>query len=268
MKAVGLAFVRRCRDGVRMGKRIARGRLAKVQQFRLGVAEASGVAPLPDGRFLIVDDEIGLHLCTREGDARPLAPSIRGDLEGVCMAADGRTVYVLCERRGTVWQATLDDGQLRDVRTLGNLPDIGKRNRGWEGICCATSHWHGGPALLAVHQRKPRVIGLFSLPHLIEVAQLSLPKGKKLRKALGDFNDVAVHPHSGHMFVLSGRKGQVAELTRRWGKLQVERLWRVDTSGRDVPEGLGFDAQGRLWLVTDGRGTLRQLQLPAPSASH
>ena len=244
-----------------MGK-VARARLSSVQEFELAVAEASGVAPLPDGRFLVADDDNGLQLCDRNGGAVPLAPRIVGDLEGVCLAADGRTVYVLCERNGTVWRARLSGGAFVDVRTLGCLPRIGGRNRGWEGICCATGHWYEGDALLAVHQRKPCAVGLFSLPHLVEVRRLSLPRHKKLRKALGDLNDLAVHPHNGHMYVLSGRAGRVAEFSLKGDALKLEQLWCIDSAKRDVPEGLGFDTHARLWLVTDGKGRLRQLRLP------
>ena len=238
-------------------------RLHSEQEFRLGVPEASGVAPLADGRFLVADDELGLHLCTRDGDARPLSPRIRGDLEGVCIAPDGKTVCVLCEKRGTVWLAELDNDELSQVRTLGTLPRLGERNRGWEGICFATHHWYSGRALLASHQRNPQLLGLFALPNLAEVARFELPKHKRLRKSLRDLNDLAIHPSSGHVFVLSGRGGMVAELALVEGTLQVVKLWRVETDKRAVPEGLGFDQQGRLWLVTDGQGRLRQLRVPA-----
>ena len=44
-------------------------------------------------------------------------------------------------------------------------------------------------------------------------------------------------------------------------QLELGRTFRVDHHDGDVPEGVTYDSEGRLWLVTDGEGWLRELSL-------
>lgn len=58
-----------------------------------------------------------------------------------------------------------------------------------------------------------------------------------------------------------GKAGRTAELRLESGKLALMRVYRVETSKGDVPEGISVDAEGRVWVCTDGEGMLRQLEL-------
>jgi hypothetical protein len=47
------------------------------------------------------------------------------------------------------------------------------------------------------------------------------------------------------------------------GPLPLVRVYRIESSEGDVPEGISIDAEGRVWLCTDGKGVLYQLELEA-----
>lgn len=244
-----------------MGKRKAKG--ARVlSRHALGVQEASGVARLPDGSFLVVDDERGVFRAWLERPSERLRTG-EGleDLEGVCVSADGATAWLLSERDGAVWRHALDEGQPDGGVRLGALPrQSNKKNRGWEGLAFAPAGTLADDEILvAVHQRGPRLVGLFDPMSLEERAVLSLPRAVK--KHLGDLNDVSVHPVTGHIVVVSGKKGMLAELALVEGELDEVRSFRIDHAKDDVPEGITYDGDGRLWLVTDGEGWLRELEL-------
>jgi uncharacterized protein YjiK len=91
-------------------------------------------------------------------------------------------------------------------------------------------------------------------------ATFSLPKSA--RKKLDDLNDVAVHPTSGDIVVLSGKAGRLARLVRTDDALELVDVYALAAGKDDVPEGLAYDASGRLWVVWDGSGRLREIRLP------
>jgi len=244
-----------------MAKMKARG--ARVRQSRaLGVQEASGVARLPDGSFLVVDDEQGVFRAWVDRPSERLAAGNGlADLEGVCVTPDGSMAWLLSERDGAVWRFGLDDGQPDRGTRLGRLPrESSKKNRGWEGLAFAPAGTLADEDLLvAAHQRGPRLVGLFEPESLAPRAMLSLPRAVK--KRIRDLNDVTVHPTTGRIVIVSGKKGMLAELVLAGDQLEPSRLFRVEHAKDDVPEGVTYDAEGRLWLVTDGEGWLRELDL-------
>lgn len=228
----------------------------------IGVQEASAVAPLGNGTFLVVDDEHGIFRCRPDEDAVPLDAG-RGlsDLEGICVG--GSNVYVLAERDGSVWRFSLTGGDLTEGERLGKLPRLNKRkNQGWEGIYYAPKGVLGeAEELVAVHQVSPRRIAFFDASTLGERVSMRLPK--KARKALGDLNDVAIHPDTHHLFVVSGKAGVLGELRVVDDELELIRIYPLETERDDVPEGITFDDDGQLWIVTDGEGMLREMKLNA-----
>jgi hypothetical protein len=158
-----------------------------------GVPEASGLAALGGDAFFLVDDERGIFHYAGEGRAQRLdAGGELVDLEGVALAPDGRHLCVLSERDGSVWRFQIDGASLRDGSALGRLPALSKKkNLGWEGIAYAAPGIFGpGLQLAAVHQAKPRRIGVFDPDTLEQHASLRLPKNA--RTTLGELNDIAV----------------------------------------------------------------------------
>ena len=249
--------------GGAMGKKAKARRAETVREHATGIEEASGVAPLPDGSFLVVDDEEGVFRLALQGEPESLAAG-RGlaDLEGVCVAHDGASAWVLAERDGGVWRFEMAQGKLRNGVRIGALPRLNDRkNAGWEGLAFAPAGtWADAPRLVAAHQRKPRSISIVEPDSLRVDRTFSLPKAAK--KALDDLNDVAVHPESGEIVVLSGKAGRLARLERDGEELELRGLYSVEEHDDDVPEGLAYDSSGRLWIVWDGSGRLREIRLP------
>lgn len=243
--------------------------LTVAREVKLGISEASAVGCLADGVFLVVDDERGVFAATLDGETHFLAHSKDlADIEGLCLPSSHDTAYVLSERGGRIFQYPITrDGQtitLGERHETGRLPQIGRRaNRGWEGMAFAPgATWpDGDDRLIAVHQAKPRRIGVFTLPDLEPESELRLPR--EARRSLEELSDITISPRSGHWFVLSGPAGRIAEFERggepgAW-TVTLLALYKIPTSKRDVPEGLTFDTDGRLWMVTDGKGRLIEL---------
>lgn len=233
-----------------------------VQERPIGVQEASAVAHLGDDSYLVVDDGHGIFRCGPDARPVPMAGA-EGltDLEGVCVDPAREHVFVLSERDGSVWRFLLGDGDLTSGRRLGKLPRLNsKKNQGWEGIYFApASTFAERDELVAVHQTGPRRIAFFDAETLAQRREMSLPKAA--RKLLGDLNDVAVHPVTKHLFVVSGKAGRLGELRVCDDELELVRVYPIDTEKDDVPEGIAFGDDQRLWIVTDGEGMLRELQL-------
>ena len=238
------------------------GKAVLIEETSLGVQEASGLAQLSRDTLLVVDDEAGAFHCTLGGDAVPLEAA-RGlsDLEGLCLSPEGTHAYVLAERDGGIWRYALSEGDLLDGERVGRLPRLAKKkNNGWEGLAWAPAGAVSEKSeLVAAHQTKPRHIGFFS-PETLECrAMLQLPKDA--RKELDDLNDLTILPESGHLLVLSGKAGRLAELAVRGSKLETICFYRVATSKDDVPEGITMSTNGEVWICTDGEGHLRRVRL-------
>lgn len=229
----------------------------------LGVQEASGLAPAAHGAFFVVDDERGVFHCAPDGDLINIdVGEGLTDLESIAITPDGKHALVLAEHDGGIWRFSVEDDDLRDGERLGSLPRLsGKKNQGWEGIAFAAA---GTVAehmeLVAVHQVKPRRIGLFDAQTLKQRSLLRLPKNA--RKAIGELNDVAMDA-GGRILLLSGKSGRIAEMRLEDEALSLVRVYRIESSEDDVPEGICIDAEGRVWLCTDGKGILYQLELEA-----
>jgi uncharacterized protein YjiK len=234
-----------------------------VSERSTGIREASGVAPLADGSFLLVDDEEGVFRVVPGREPEPVAAG-RGfaDLEGICVDRDGSRAWVLAERDGAVWSFEMKNGAPTNPSRLGTLPSKNKNaNAGWEGLSFAPAGTLAdAPRLVAAHQRKPRCIAVVDIESLACERTYRLPKAA--RKALDDLNDLAVHPVSGELVVLSGKAGRLARLVMSGDELLLAGVHAVEASDDDVPEGIAFDTAGRLWMVWDGSGRLREVRLP------
>jgi uncharacterized protein YjiK len=227
----------------------------------LGVREASGLAHLGDGSFFVVDDGQGIFHCAPDGRSVQLdAGSDLVDLEGITITHDGMFACVLSEDDGSVWRFRIDGNDLRDGERLGALVQLSEnKNRGWEGVAYAPAGALDSHELLvAAHQAKPRRVGLFDAETLEQRALLRLPKDA--REAIGKLNDIAVDGN-GRILLLSGKRGHIAEMRLEGEALALVRVYVIETSKQDVPEGISIDSESRVWVCTDGMGMLHQIEL-------
>jgi uncharacterized protein YjiK len=244
----------------------------------IAVQEASGVAVHPAGFLLIVDDDAGIYAHTPGGkglDCTPLEPADGSKLsgcEGIAVSGDGRSVYVVAEDSRSLLALPISVSKtaapsLGVPRVIGKLPKIGKKqkqNKGWEGIAVRPGRFdaQGRERLVAVHEGKPRRIGIFDLD-LDRGEILDLPD--ELEDELEDLSDVAVEPQRGSIFLLSDESSAMAEVML----VAVKGVWTLDTvrvlplpiDKHLKPEGLSFDRSGDLWLVTEADRGLRRLRL-------
>lgn len=244
--------------------------------------EASGLISLSRDRFLVADDAKGILLRHADESVENLASakkhkSLQG-LEGLCLSSDGSQVYALSENKGTIVALSLEENQrevsLGPPEALGKLPKIGtEANKGWEGIDVLPGKFSptGEDCLVAVHEGYPRRVGVFSLPDLEEIALLKLPTAA--HDQMHDLSDIAVHPTSGHLFVLSDESARIMEFaltsthTAAPGGL-LENIQLQTLSSFDLPqdkqrkaEGLSFSDKNTLWVASEGRKDLLEISL-------
>lgn len=237
------------------------GRTERKGEWGLGVPEASGIAQLVDGAFLVVDDERGIFHVAPDGERRHLDVGLELlDLEGICVTPEGDHAYVLAESNGSVWRFAVRDGELVDRERIGRLPRIGRKRRfGWEGLAYVPAGTFVESAeLVAVHQAKPRRLGFFALDTLEPRMVVRLPRAA--RNTIGKLNDVTVDSE-GRIFVLSGKCGRIVELRLDGAELRLVAVYRIRNDQDDVPEGITIGRQGQVWICTDGEGMVRELAL-------
>jgi uncharacterized protein YjiK len=178
-------------------------------------------------------------------------------------------VWVLSERTSAIYALRGDlrgaDPALEPPVLVGELEHIGKSsNKGWEGIALRPGKFQadGVPRLIAVHENKPKLVGVFSAALETE-ALLKLPK--PIRKALDDLSDVCVHPDNGNLLLLSDESAAIVEVELAYDGdevaelIEVERL-ELDVGKKEKPEGLCIDELGILWVVTDGDPHVRSYE--------
>lgn len=234
--------------------------------MKLDAKEPSGVAVLPDGRIVVVDDERGLY----DVDSGRIDVEHRKrlrDLEGVTVSGDGKTLYVVSEADAVVHAIAIErDGSFGEPEPLGELPDLdGPSNKGWEGIAWLPARFNPERRnrLVAVHEGNPRRVGLFDPDDLGNEELLKLPGDVK--DALADLSDIAVDPATGNLFLLSDESSAIAEvkLVREDGELALETVGirKLPFKKGLRPEGLAFDGNGNLLVVTEGDAKLRTLRV-------
>lgn len=238
---------------------------ASAQAFNktVSIVEASAITGLSDGRFLVVDDEEGIFLLNSDLEAK-LFVSAEGndllqDLEGITLSTDQKTVYCLSEKGGQISRLSLsqdkDSVKLGPVESLGNLPTIGETsNKGWEGICVILLG--AKELLMAVHQEKPTAIGMFELPSLKQISICDLPT--ELKDLLKNLSDIAIDHRTGNLLLLSGKASRVIEvkatITNQIDELEIIKITKIKGEFAGKPEGICFDSQERLVIITDGAG--------------
>lgn len=249
-----------------------------VAEVDTGVRSPSGICHLPSGETLVVDDDKGIALVKKDGEAIKLVKDAK-DVEGICSDDKGKYVYAVqegsrkvvryeVERKGNGEVGLKESGE---TRRLPKLKEVD--NKGWEGLSFLSKEQAGGKHdhLVAVHEGSPRRIGIFKLPDLDDGVTLRLPG--KAKDLLPDLADVTVDPKTGHLFVVSDESQHVVELAIKKGgkaapgalletmELEVVSSFELPVKRKSKPEGLAFDDKGRLWVSLDGNGKALVLEL-------
>jgi uncharacterized protein YjiK len=248
-----------------------------VAEIDTGVKSPSGICHLPTGETLVVDDDKGIALVKKDGEAVKLVKDSK-DVEGICSDDKGKYVYAVQEgsRKVVRYEVIRKDGdvELKESGTPRRLPKLKNvDNKGWEGLSFLSKEVAGGKHdhLVAVHEGSPRRIGIFKLPDLDDGITLRLPG--KAKDLLPDLADITIDPKTGHLFVVSDESQQVVELVIKKGgkaapgalletiELEVVSSFELPVKRKSKPEGLAFDDKGRLWVSLDGNGKALVLEL-------
>lgn len=240
--------------------------LLSLRQLRarpLPIKGASAVAAMP-GEMLLAEDDEGIYRvqggrCSLWA-GRDLHEAL-GDLEGLAVDRPRGRVWALAEETGQVVQLPLR-GRRRTARAIGRLTRPGRRpNKGFEGLAYAPGRLspNGLDSLVAVHEAKPRRIGVFRLPDLGQTHEYKLPRDAK--GALDDLADVTVDPVTGALLLLSEQSRRIGLFEMGDGRLALQDLVDVRVSRRERPEGLDFVTRDRLVVVTEGPATLIEFRV-------
>ena len=149
---------------------------------------------------------------------------------------------------------------------LGSLPRLAKgkkgKRKGWEGLALLPARFAPGrrECLVAVHEARPRMVGLFAFPSLEVIALLDPPAGADGSRTSPTWP--STRGAAAWCSCPTSRSGS------SWRQLESgDRL--VTVGGVDLPlergekpEGVDVDPRGSLWVVCDGTGRLLELDLP------
>lgn len=245
-------------------------RLELLEEGKLSVRSASAIAPLGGGLALVVDDDEGIFLADAAGGARLLrgredAKGL-GDLEGLCLSDDGSTAYAVSEKKGQVFALAVERAgsavSLGEPKLLGRVERPGdNEKRGWEGAAFLPGGAlkGSGDCLVLVHEGEPMAVGIFSLPALDEVALI--PLEGPFEEWMGDAADVTVCPVTGHLFLLSDQSRRIVEARLEPdGRLELLGTFDLDLARKEKPEGIAFESDERLVVVTDDKEKSRLLR--------
>jgi uncharacterized protein YjiK len=230
----------------------------------LPVRGASAIAAVTGSLFVVEDDE-GIYRVRGERATlwagRDFHPAL-GDLEGMAVNNTETMLWALAENDGEVIAIPLRS-KSRRPETVGHLPRPGtKKNKGFEGLAFLPSRLSpsGRQSLVAVHEGKPRRVGVFALPRLELTHDLKLPG--KAKRLLKDLADVAVDPVTGQLLLLSDQSRRIVLARIEGSKLIVSGSYDLPLRPKEKPEGLAFTASGsRLLIVTDDAGKLIELEV-------
>jgi uncharacterized protein YjiK len=224
---------------------------------------ASAVAAVASGLF-VVDDDKGIHRVTGERAAlwagRDLHDAL-GDLEGLAVDEEQRTLWALAENDGAVLAFSLRTRSPRP-ELIGHLPRPGtKKNKGFEGLAFMPARLSpsGRASLVAVHEGKPRRVVIFALPDLEPTHDFKLPDEAKA--LLEDLADVTVDPLTGQLLLLSDQSRRIAVVRIVGRELMMAGSCDLPLRRKEKPEGLDFASSSRLLIVTDDEAKLLDMEV-------
>jgi uncharacterized protein YjiK len=229
---------------------------------------ASAVAAAAGGLF-VVDDDRGIHRVTGTRASlwagRDLHRAL-GDLEGVAVDDKQTTLWALAENDGAVIAFSLRT-RSPEPALMGYLRRPGiRKNKGFEGLAFLPARLSpsGRRSLVAVHEGKPRRVGVFALPDLEMTHDLKL--SDEAKALLKDLADVTVDPVTGRFLLLSDQSRRIV-VTRIAGReLRVCGSYDLPLRRREKPEGLDFASASRLLVVTDDSAKLLEMTVRRQAA--
>ncbi len=241
--------------------------------LKTGMTEASDVAALPGGRFIVVGDKKASAVIVDADGKRtelvlPGLKNGKSQLEGVTYDPVRHHLFVSREESRELlryeWDASKKAAPVLE-KTI-SLDGSGPRNKGVEGIAYIAGEVSptGQPQLLLAKEGSPRELSLMGdggkgkpLPVKLE---------KEVLAVCRDFSAVTVDPKTGHLFLASDESAAVAQIKlvrdgdKIIGKL-VQSFPLRDEKGKTLErvEGLSFNEKGDLFVLTENDGKLHQL---------
>lgn len=260
---------------VRAGKRSesAQPRFELSGRVKTGAKEASDVAALPGGGFVVVGDRSDrVTVVDRAGKAKqvelPGLENGRSQLEAVAYDPTRHHLFVAREESGEIlrYEWRPDDGKPPKLEKRFELPKSERSNKGIEGLAWLPGELSptGRPQLLLAGEGSPRRLLLGDAGGGGALTPVKLER--EVFAVCRDFSAVAVDPRTGDVFISSDESAAVAQvkLTRHKGELRGQLVQSFPLrTGKDKAlervEGLTFDERGDLFVLTENDGELRQL---------
>lgn len=235
--------------------------LTLLRERHLPLRGASAVAAV-DGALFVVEDDHGIYRVEQSRATlwagRDLHPAL-GDLEGVAVDEAQTMLWALAENDGAVVAVPLD-ARPPHPTVIGHLPRPGsKKNKGYEGLAFLPAQLSptARPSLVAVHEGKPRRVGVFALPDLELTHDLKLPDEAK--DLLEDLADVTVDPVTGQLLLLSDESRRIVLVRIAGDELVMCGSHDLPLGKKEKPEGLDFASPSRLLIVTDDSAKLLEM---------
>ncbi len=229
-----------------------------------GVEEASDLTTLPGGRLLVVsdkDDRAGvLWPDGRVSSVKlPKLEDGKSQLEGAAYDPVKQRLFVVREEAGELLRYAWDGtGKPKLERTffLGKNRD---ENKGVEGLAYLPKEHspRGQASLLLVHEGRPRELGLLDDSGKGDVEPVELVGGAA--DVLQDYSCISVDPLTGHVFIGSDESKAISEvvLEKKGSKLVARLVQAFPVPKAKRIEGLTFDEQGNLHVLTENDGLVR-----------
>ena len=251
----------------------AAARFELAGSLKTGMTEASDVAALPGGRFVVVGDKKdSVVIVGKDGKRSSLElPGLKNgnsQLEGVTYDPVRHHLFVSREESRELLRYEWDPDK-KTAPVLEKRFDLdlgGPSNKGVEGLAYVPGEVSptGQPQLLLAKEGKPQELSLIGDGG--KGKPLAVKLEREVLAVCRDFSAVTVDPKTGHLFLSSDESATVAQIKlvrdgdKVLGKL-VQSFPLRDEKGKplDRVEGLSFNEQGDLFVLTENDGKLHQL---------
>jgi uncharacterized protein YjiK len=251
----------------------AAARFELAGSLKTGMTEASDVAALPGGRFIVVGDKKDSAVIVGPDGSKtrldlPGLKNGKSQLEGVAYDPVRNHLFVAREESRELlrYEWNPDKKTAPVLEKTIDLDGGGPSNKGVEGLAYMPGDVSptGEPQLILAKEGKPRELSIIGDGGKGKPLPIKLEK--EVLAVCRDFSAVTVDPKTGHMFISSDESAAVAQIKlvrdgdKVLGKL-VQSFPLRDEKGKslDRVEGLSFNDKGDLFVLTENNGKLHQL---------